>query len=374
LTVATDTTSVSRLVVRTPNWLGDAVLALPALAALRRHFAHAHLTIAAVPGVAPMFREQTDVDPDAVVEVSENLREAVAMFQGGGFELGILFPNSFRSAWSMRRAGIPSRWGYPTSARGWMLTRRSVPERTPGVLHQSDYFRGLVRGLGIPCSDDPPHLRVSVQSAERAHALLTQRGIAPDRELIAFAPGAAYGDAKQWIPERVAAVAARLVRDRDATCVMLGASHDRLVARAIESWVRAHAPDASARVIDLVGRTTLGALAGVTARCRLFVSNDSGAMHLAAALGRPVVAMFGPTDERATGPVGRHEVITAHAFCRPCMLRDCPIDHRCMKRISVDHVLAAVAKQLALACDDPESKQPRPPLQLHVTTGVEQAR
>ena len=104
-------------------------------------------------------------------------------------------------------------------------------------------------------------------------------------------------------------------------------------------------------MIDLVGRTTLGALAGVTARCRVFVSNDSGAMHLAAALGRPVVAMFGPTDERATGPVGRHEVITAQAFCRPCMLRDCPIDHRCMKRISVDQVLAAVATELALERD-----------------------
>ncbi len=367
-----DHTSVSRLVVRAPNWLGDAVLALPAMTALRRHFAASHLTIAAVPGVAPMFREQTDVSPDSVVEVSERLREAVAMYEGGGFELGILFPNSFRSAWSMWRAGIAGRWGYPTSGRGWLLTRRSVPERTRGVNHQSDYFRRLVRGLDVPCGDDPPRLRVSAPSAERASALLSQRGIAPDRELIAFAPGAAYGEAKQWIPERVAAVAARLVREYGAACVVLGASHDRTVARAIESWVRVHAPDASAHVIDLVGRTTLGALAGVTARCRVFVSNDSGAMHLAAALGRPVVATFGPTDERATGPVGRHEVLTAPAFCRPCMLRDCPIDHRCMKRISVDQVFAAVARQLARAREDQEP--PSPPGPLLDAAGVEQVR
>jgi heptosyltransferase-2 len=373
LTVAPDHKSVSRLVVRTPNWLGDAVLALPALTAVRRHFASAHLTIAAVPGVAPLFRERTDVGPDDIIEVSETLREAVAMFQGGGFELGILFPNSFRSAWGMRRAGIPSRWGYPTSVRGWLLTRRSAPERLQGVIHQSDYFRRLVRGLGIPCSDDPPRLRVSRQSVDRADALLTQRGIAPDTTLIAFAPGAAYGEAKQWIPERVAAVAARLVRERGAACVILGASHDRTVARAIESWVRAHAPDALARVIDLVGRTTLGTLAGVTARCRVFVSNDSGAMHLAAALGRPVVAIFGPTKERATGPVGRHEVITAPAFCRPCMLRDCPIDHRCMKRIPVDRVHAAIVTQLAIAPDDQEPGEPPPVSDRRASAGVEQA-
>jgi heptosyltransferase-2 len=294
------------------------------------------------------------------------------MLQGGGFDLGILFPNSFRSAWSMRRAGIPARWGYPTSARGWLLTRRSVPDRARGVVHQSDYFRRLVRGLGVPCGDEVPRLRVSAQSAERANALLAQRGVEPWRRLIAFAPGAAYGEAKQWLPDRVAAVAAQLVRDSGATCLLLGASHDRAVARAIESWVRAHAPDASARVIDLVGRTTLGALAGVTARCEVFVSNDSGAMHLAAALGRPVVATFGPTDERATGPVGRHEVITARTFCRPCMLRDCPIDHRCMKRISVDHVLAGINTQLATGTAQPTSDEP-PDAGRHADAGVEQA-
>ena len=144
----------------------------------------------------------------------------------------------------------------------------------------------------------------------------------------------------------MAELAARLVRDLGVTCVVVGAGHDRDAARAIESWLRERAPDAAGRVVDLVGRTTLGALAAVAARASVFVSNDSGGMHLAAALGRPVVAIFGPTDERATRPVGDHDILTADVFCRPCMLRDCPIDHRCMKRITVDTVFDAVARRL----------------------------
>jgi heptosyltransferase-2 len=151
----------------------------------------------------------------------------------------------------------------------------------------------------------------------------------------------------------MAGLAARLIRERDATCLILGAGHDREAARAIESWLRSNAPDAASRAIDLVGRTSLGALIGIAARSGVFVSNDSGAMHVAAALGRPVVAIFGPTDERATRPIGAAansiDVITEHVFCRPCMLRDCPIDHRCMKRITVDRVTEAVVRRLDAA-------------------------
>ena len=338
--------SISRVVLRAPNWLGDAVLALPAMAAIRRHFADAHLAVAAPPGVAALLREETDVRPDRVLDVSADAREVVAALEGGGYELGILFPNSVRSAWRLKRAGVPQRWGYPTSMRGWLLTRKSRPPRAHGVQHQAEYYRALVRGLDIACDDAPPRVHVSSATAARANALLAQHGIDPDATLVGFAPGAAYGQAKQWPPDRVAAVAARLVREHNATCVLLGATHDRQAARAIESWVRAQAPDAAGRVIDLVGRTSLSTLAGIIARCRVFVSNDSGAMHLAAALDRHVVAIFGPTDERATGPLGDHDVMTEPVFCRPCMLRDCPIDHRCMKRITADAVFTAVSSCL----------------------------
>jgi heptosyltransferase-2 len=337
---------VHRLVIRSPNWLGDAVLALPAMAAVRRHFPDAHLTVAAVPSVAALFREETGVRPDRVMELPDTTRAAVAALEGGAFDAGLLFPNSFRSAWQMARAGIGERWGFATAGRGLLLTRRSPRAPRSDARHQVDYYRALVRGLQIACDDGPPVLRASEASLERARALVRQRGVPSAARLVAVAPGAAYGSAKQWPPDRVAAVLARLVRQADVTAVLVGASHDRQAAREIESWFRAHAPDAAGRVVDLVGRTSLGALVGLTSWCEVFVSNDSGAMHVAAALGRPVVAIFGPTDERVTGPIGAHDVITAQVFCRPCQLRDCPIDHRCMKRITVDQVFAAALRHL----------------------------
>ena len=343
--------TVRHVVVRPPNWLGDAIMALPAIAAVRRHFAADHLTIAAVPAVAEIFREETDAAPDRVINLSSESRLAIATLEGEGFDLGILFPNSFRSAWQLWRAGVTERWGIARSARGMLLTRRSAPgPRPPGVRHQSDYYRALVTGLGIECPvDTMPRLAPRMPSAERAAALLLQRGVLPDTQLVGLAPGAAYGTAKQWLPERVAELAARLVQQRRATCVLVGASHDRDASRAVESWLRAHAPDAMRGVVNLTGHTSLGALVGVVARMATFVSNDSGAMHLAAAIGRPVVAVFGPTDERATRPLGDQIVLTAPVFCRPCLLRECPIDHRCMKRITVDEVYEAVLTRLAMA-------------------------
>jgi heptosyltransferase-2 len=336
-----------RLVVRPPNWLGDAVLALPALSAIRRRFRTAELTIAAPAGVAGLFREAIDASPDRVLELPHGQAGAIAALKGGGFDLGILFPNSFRSAWQLWRAGVPARWGFATGARGVLLTRRSPRPPRVGALHQADYYRALVRGLDVECGEALPQVRPSEASAERARALLASAGVSASERLVGLGPGAAYGQAKQWAPDRMAELIARLVRECGVTCLLVGASHDRAAARAIESWLGAHASEARRGFVDLVGRTSLGALVGITARCAAFVSNDSGAMHVAAALGRPVVALFGPTDERVTRPLGDHDVIAQPVFCRPCMLRDCPIDHRCMKRITVDMVFAAVSKRLA---------------------------
>lgn len=334
----------ARLVIRPPNWLGDAVMALPAMAALRRQWPSTHITVAGAPAVAALFREHTDLSPDRVLDLPRETRGAVAMLVGEAFDAGILFPNSWRSAWQFWRAGIPERWGYAVSGRGVLLTRRV--RRARGALHQADYYRALVTGLGLRCDDAPPRLTPHVPSAERALALLRQHGVPDDAEIVGMAPGAAYGQAKQWPPDRMAHVASMLARERQARVVVVGASHDRDAARAIESWLRVHAPDVAGRVINLTGRTSLGALVGVVARAQAFVANDSGAMHVAAALGRPVVAIFGPTDERATRPLGNHRVITVPVFCRPCMLRDCPIDHRCMKRIHADTVLDATRAAL----------------------------
>jgi heptosyltransferase-2 len=335
-----------RVLVRAPNWLGDAVLALPAVVAVRRHFPGAHLAVAGPAPVAALFREVTAARPDEVIELPTSRKAAQAAIRAGQFDLGLLLPNSFQSAWALRRAGIGDRWGAATSGRGWLLTRKSAMRPHKGVEHHAEYFRDIVRGLGLAVDEGPPEVAASAATRAKTDALLGQLHIPAGTTLIGLAPGAAYGEAKQWPPDRAAALCARPVREHQATCLVLGAIHDREAARTMETWLRAQAPDTVSRVIDLAGRTSVRELVGLTERCRAFVSNDSGAMHVAAAVGCPVTALFGPTDERSTRPVGAHTVLTAAVFCRPCMLRDCPIDHRCMKRITVDQVFAAVSARL----------------------------
>ena len=180
-----------RVVIRAPNWLGDAVLALPAMAALRQHFAHASLTVAAPAGVAALFREGTGVRPDTVLVLPESPREGVRALREGKFDLGVLFPNSFRSAWMFRRAGVPERWGIARSARGFLLTRKSDQRlirrsRVSGEgRHHADYYRALVRGLGVDCDDGPPMLAASPASKASAATLLgRQIGRASCRERV----------------------------------------------------------------------------------------------------------------------------------------------------------------------------------------------
>jgi heptosyltransferase-2 len=331
--------SPQRLVIRAPNWLGDAVMALPALAAVRAGLPEAHITIAAIASVAPLFQEETPAAPNDVLTLPDRSREAKALAEGK-FDAGLLLTNSFRTAWMMRRAGIPERWGVATSARGFLLTRRVSRPRSR--VHQSVYYSTLVEALGFALTDRTPRMVPRAATTERAAEMLVQLGIPPTALLIGFAPGAAYGHAKRWPPARVAAVVARLAQERGATSILVGAHGDREAGREIES-----ALPSGIRVVNLIGRTDLRQLAGILARCAAFVSNDSGAMHLAAAVGVPVTAIFGPTDERVTAPIGNHDVIVRQVFCRPCMLRDCPIDHRCMKRITSDDVFDAVITRLA---------------------------
>lgn len=340
---------IDRLLVRAPNWLGDAIMAIPAMAAIRTAYPRAHLTIAAPMSVAPLFREITPASPDAVLELPSSKKLARAALSAGRFDACILFPNSFRTAWDAKQAGIPERWGFSTAGRGWLLTRKIRKPGRKEKLHQTDYYRVLVRGLGAEPESAGPAISASPASVDRANAILLKHRWPTDGQdvrLIAVMPGAAYGQAKQWPADRMAEVTARLVRDRGVRCVVLGAASDRPVARAIESWLRERFPKEASLVLDLTGQTSVGELVGLLSRAELCVSNDSGGMHVAAALGRPVAAIFGPTDERVTRPIGDHAVLTEPVFCRPCMLRDCPIDHRCMKRISVDRVVEAASSRL----------------------------
>ena len=338
---AFDPGSIARVLVRAPNWLGDAVMALPAMAAVRRTFPRSTMTVAAMGSVAPLFEEVTPGSPDELLTVDR--RTEIASLRGGRFDLAILLPNSFRAAWTVRRAGIPHRWGVASGGRGWLLTRRVRPAGKDR--HQLARYLALMNALGISGAEDLPRVGIAVNTRQRAADLLARHGIGASTAAIGMAPGAAYGHAKRWPPRRVAELAGRL-GELGATCILVGAADDRDAGREIESSL-----PASARVVNLIGRTDLRLLAGVLERCQAFVSNDSGAMHLAAAIGVPVTAIFGPTDERVTAPRGHRtvDVISHHVFCRPCMLRDCPIDHRCMTRITVDRVFDAVVQHLPSA-------------------------
>lgn len=334
---------MNRLAIRAPNWLGDAVMALPAMAAVRQAFPNVTLAVAAIPAVAPIFNERTMAAADEVLTIPDPRREA-SVLKGRGFDGTILLPNSFRTAWSARAAGIPERWGYAANLRGWTLTR--AVKRPRSRVHQCTYYLDLIRGLGFGADDLIPRISVTAATHVKADRLLDQHGVTTGHRIVGFAPGAAYGHAKRWPPPRVADVITRVTRETGALCVLLGATGDRDAGREIESSL-----PADVRAVNLIGRTDLGTLAGVLARAAAFVSNDSGGMHLAAAVGVPVTALFGSTDERVTSPRGEPgmiDVLVEPVFCRPCMLRDCPIDHRCMKRITADRVFDRVARHLTL--------------------------
>ena len=329
----------SRLVIRAPNWLGDAVMALPALGAVRAAMPETRIAIAAPAAVAPVFEEETSAAPDEIMTIPDRGREA-RILAAGKFDAALLLTNSCRSAWTMRRAGIPERWGFTGNLRGYLLTRAVARPRER--VHQAAYYAALVNGLGFDVRESAPRMTVREETVRRADAVLTKHAVTASTRIVGFAPGAAFGHAKRWPPSRVAQVIGRVSMELGAVPVLVGAAGDRDAGREIES-----ALPSGVTVVNLIGRTDLGQLAGVLARCSAFVSNDSGAMHLAAAVGVPVTAIFGPTDERVTSPLGDHDVIVHQVFCRPCMLRDCPIDHRCMTRIGADVVFKAVSARLA---------------------------
>lgn len=330
-----------RIALRAPNWLGDAVMALPAMAAFRRAFADDEVVVVGPASVLAIFREDHDAAPVRTHDI--------ASLKTGEFDRIVLFTNSFGSAWAARRAGIRERWGYGGRGRGMLLTRAAAPPRKSERGHHVDFYRTLARRFDATEGlDRAPRLAATPATRTAAGDALARAGVDLSRPLAVFAPGAAYGHAKRWLPERAAEVAARLVAERGMSAVLTGAPGDRDAGRAIESWLQAHAPAESRSVVNLIGAPGgVRALIGQLAHAAVVVANDSGASHIAAALGVPTLTIFGPTDERVSspvGPAGPGAAIAHDVFCRPCMLRDCPIDHRCMTRITADTVFARAAE------------------------------
>ena len=317
------------LVVRSPNWLGDAVMALPAVRNLKELVEDQTLTVATPEKLAALWRKCPFVDKIVVLDNPKSLKACASELHAGDFATAVLLPNSLRAASEAWLARIPERIGYARSGRSMLLTHAvPVPPRNPSRLHQRYYYLDLVTALGALEDASLPKLRKDPTSVAASRGLV-----------LAFCPGAEYGPAKRWPVENFVALARHFIAKRKARILLLGAPVDLPVA---EEFVRA-VPEAENRV----GKTTLEEFMAGLVTARLVICNDSGAMHIASALGVPTLSIYGSTEPALTGPMGaRVRVLRHHVPCSPCFLRECPLDFSCMTGVSVAQGILAAETML----------------------------
>jgi lipopolysaccharide heptosyltransferase II len=322
-----------RILVRSSNWLGDAVMTIPAVRAIKRGRPDAHVTMLTPAKLADLWSATKEVDEVIRIEIGEGVF-AVASKLRGKFDAAVLLPNSLRTALEVWLAGIPRRVGYPGHYRHWLLNqvyreKKSKKKATTTTRkHQAHHYLALAEYCGANVSSALDVMFGSVVASSRVPRL-------------GIVPGAEYGPAKRWLPERFAEVMRRMYEDTGAEWRMFGIEKDREIADDIQSQSRVPC-------IDLVGKTTLRQLIEELRQCDLLLTNDTGTMHLAASLGVPVVAIFGSTEPELTGPLGDgHTVLRKKVECAPCFLRECPIDFRCMKAIEASEVVEAIKSRLS---------------------------
>jgi heptosyltransferase-2 len=335
-----------KILIRATNWVGDAILALPALRAVRARFADADIKIVARPYVADIYRDQQICDQlihyDArSIHAGFSGRERLAdELRAQKFDVALLLQNAFDAAWLAWRANIPERIGYARDGRSLLLTKPvRVPKAGEIPAHEKFYYLELLRRAGwVNSLPDESFIAMTVPELKRRRAVefLVESGARPHSLRVAVGAGASYGSAKCWPPPRFAELASRLQAQNDADVILFGTAAESAVSNAIAAGMR-QPP------IDLTGKTAIADLPAVHSQCHLFIGNDSGAMHVAAAVGLPVVAVFGPTDPLGTAPVTPHcTIVQEEPYCSPCFLRRCPTDHRCMTKITPDMVETAV--------------------------------
>jgi heptosyltransferase II len=360
---AFDSAQVRTLLIRGTNWVGDSILSLPALKQARLEFPQARITLLVLPWVAGIYEGCSAVDEIWLYDrqgvhqgLTGKLRLVRALRQRR-FDAALLFQNAFEAAALTRLAGIPVRAGYARDGRGWLLSHRVTVDPCVSTLHQTYYYLDLLeQWLGRArtaqgLKPKPPSqlaaeampditLAVSPERKDAARTRLQSAGVDLSRPVAGVNPGAFYGTAKRWMSERYAAVLDRLIDERNASVVIFGSPKEVAIAEAIQSGMRN-------RLAVLSGQTQLSELIAMIACCDLFLTNDSGPMHLAAALRVPTLAIFGSTDEIATGPMSPAAVVlNKRVECSPCLLRECPIDHRCMSRITVEEVAQQAFRML----------------------------
>jgi heptosyltransferase-2 len=336
------------VLVRATNWLGDAVMSLPAIRAIRQVFSHAHITVVARPWVGDLYARENCIDKVILYPPAKGFaarRQFAERLRAERFDGAILLQNAFDAALLVWMAGIRERIGYNRDARGLLLTQ-AIPVPEPGDIprHELFYYLELLRRAGmIERFPQIDAIRLEGLDAARDSGAAHLAALGIGGPVIGVSPGAAYGNAKRWLPERFAEVARTLAASQPATVLVFGSASERELCEVAAGELRS----ANIEVRSLAGETTLREIIDLAAACRLFLTNDSGAMHVASALAVPTVAVFGATDDTTTGPTGPlARVIREHAECSPCLLRECPIDHRCMTRVSAQRVADAAFQLL----------------------------
>ena len=344
--------------VRVPNWVGDAVMALPALRELRRIFADGRITFVARPWVAGLFEGEGLADnlipvPDTlgVINTARNFFRTARQLRRERFDLAVLLQNAFGAALLARAAGARTIAGYPTDSRRALLDFVVPFEQNYKSAHQVRYYLNIASELERQLTGSArvemaalPQLHVGRDQRESARLILEDAGIRTDAApILTLCPGATNSRAKRWPAERFAETADRLAAENGFQTIIVGTAGDIEIAEEVARRMRSRAP-------VLAGRTNIAELKAVLAFASLVISNDTGTAHVAAALGVPTAVVFGPTEHVSTRPLSAVATVVRHDVeCSPCMLRDCPIDHRCMTRVEVDDVYSAARELLVKA-------------------------
>jgi heptosyltransferase-2 len=338
-----------KIMVRATNWIGDAVMSLPAIEALHARFPDSEIVLISKPWVSEIYLNHPAVSRQIVYDAEGEHRGArgfwklVRKLRSERFDAAILLQNAFQAAWMAWRARIPLRIGYARDGRSSLLSEAVEVPPPAAYGHQAYYYLQLLFRSGIierPKTLQEVRLHLAESEQRWAVKQLQTVGLGGRRFLVGVSPGASFGEAKRWLPDRYASLADRLIDALGADVVIFGSPAERPLAEAVARAMK-HTP------VLVAGETTLREFMALMAKCHLVITNDSGPMHVAAALGLPLLAIFGSTDERATGPVGlRARIIKHRVECSPCGLRECPIDFRCMNGISVDDVYMAALESV----------------------------
>lgn len=333
------------IIVRMPNWIGDIVMATPIITDLKNQWPEASITAMCPAHLSDILLGHPDLSeifsftiPNEFLR-QQKRRHIIQRLRQGTYDLGIVLPNSFSSAWWFWRGHIKRRIGFKRDFRCPLLTDVVPFPKERGQEHLVKTYKHLLSPLGIPLSDTAPLLHVTSEEKSAIKALLTQYNIPETGKVIGINPGAAYGSAKCWPPDRFRSVTEKLLENPNHYILYFGD-------KAGSDLVNTICEELPARVTNLAGHTNLRELIGFIEACDLFLTNDSGPMHIAAALKTPLLALFGSTNEIATGPYEHGQIIHKHVPCSPCYKRTCPIDFPCMTGISAEEVYDSLMKML----------------------------